>query len=275
MGELREIRGYGHVAKVFGLEEAIFLDSIVHWYRENRANNINFEDGRWWTYNSATAWADVFPWWTPKQIRRIITSCREQGAIVAGCYNKDKRDRSLWYSPTEKLLNLYLTREPSGCPNGKSTCPDRENESSQTVRPLPCGTHGNYNTPYNPPQGEAAGEAVEQEDKPKTRGKRSAYKPDWFDALWKIYPKKNARLAAQKKWDALKPDRETCRAILEGLERDKRSEQWQRDGGKYIPMLSTYLNQRRWEDQGVDFGQLPDPPDDKPRISWGDDREVT
>lgn len=275
MGELREIRGYGHVAKVFGLEEAIFLDSIVHWYRENRANNINFEDGRWWTYNSATAWADVFPWWTPKQIRRIITSCREQGAIVAGCYNKDKRDRSLWYSPTEKLLNLYLTREPSGCPNGKSTCPDRENESSQTVPPLPCGTHGNYNTPYNPPQGEAAGEAVEQEDKPKTRGKRSAYKPDWFDALWKIYPKKNARLAAQKKWDALKPDRETCRAILEGLERDKRSEQWQRDGGKYIPMLSTYLNQRRWEDQGVDTSQLPTPPEDRPRISWGDDREVT
>lgn len=275
MGELREIRGYGHVAKVFGLEEAIFLDSIVHWYRENRANNINFEDGRWWTYNSATAWADVFPWWTPKQIRRIITSCREQGAIVAGCYNKDKRDRSLWYSPTEKLLNLYLTREPSGCPNGKSTCPDRENELTQMVPPLPCGTHGDYNTPYNPPQGDAAGEAVEQEDKPKTRGKRSAYKPDWFDALWKIYPKKNARLAAQKKWDALKPDRETCRAILAGLERDKRSEQWQRDGGKYIPMLSTYLNQRRWEDQGVDFGQLPDPPDDKPRISWGDDREVT
>lgn len=275
MGELREIRGYGHVAKVFGLEEAIFLDSIVHWYRENRANNINFEDGRWWTYNSATAWADVFPWWTPKQIRRIITSCREQGAIVAGCYNKDKRDRSLWYSPTEKLLNLYLTREPSGCPNGKSTCPDRENELTQMVPPLPCGTHGNYNTPYNPPQGEEAGEAVEQEDKPKARGKRSAYKPDWFDALWKIYPKKNARLAAQKKWDALKPDRETCRAILAGLERDKRSEQWQRDGGKYIPMLSTYLNQRRWEDQGVDFGQLPDPPDDKPRVTWGDDREVT
>lgn len=275
MGELREIRGYGHVAKVFGLEEAIFLDSIVHWYRENRANNINFEDGRWWTYNSATAWADVFPWWTPKQIRRIITSCREQGAIVAGCYNKDKRDRSLWYSPTEKLLNLYLTREPSGCPNGKSTCPDRENELTQMVPPLPCGTHGNYNTPYNPPQGEEAGEAVEQEDKPKTRGKRSAYKPDWFDALWKIYPKKNARLAAQKKWDALKPDRETCRAILAGLERDKRSEQWQRDGGKYIPMLSTYLNQRRWEDQGVDMAQLPAQPEDRPRISWGDDREVT
>ena len=281
MEELREIRGYGHVAKVFGLEEAGFLNSIVHWYWRNRANNINFQDGRWWTYNSATAWSDVFPWWTPKQIRRIIASCREQGAIVAGCYNEDKRDRSLWYSPTDKLLNLYMVCAPSKCPNGKGTYPERENEFTQMVSPLPCGTHGNYNTPYNPPQGEAARDAVEQEDKPKdepkpkTRGKRSAYKPDWFDALWKIYPKKNAKIAAQKKWDALKPDRETCRAILAGLERDKRSDQWQRDGGKYIPMLSTYLNQRRWEDQGVDKSQLPTPPEDRPGIVWADSGGVT
>lgn len=112
------------------------------------------------------------------------------------------------------------------------------------------------------------------ESKPKARGRRSAYKPDWFDALWKIYPRKDAKAAAQKKWDALRPDRETCRAMMAGLERDKRSEQWQRDGGRYIPMLSTYLNQRRWEDQGVDASQLIAPPEDKPRISWGDDREV-
>ena len=282
MGELREIRGYGHVAKVFGLEEAIFLDSIVHWYRENRANNINFEDGRWWTYNSATAWADVFPWWTPKQIRRIITSCREQGAIVAGCYNKDKRDCSLWYSPTEKLLNLYLTREPSGCPNGKSTCPDRENESSQTVPPLPCGTHGNYNTPYSPPQGDAAGEAVEQEDKPKAEPKpkaapkpRDDYKPEWFDAFWALYPRKDAKVKARKWWNTNRPDWETCKAMMAGLERDKSSKQWNKDDGAYIPMPITWLNGKRWEDQGVDTSQLPTPPEDRPRISWGEDREVT
>ena len=40
-------------------------------------------------------------------------------------------------------------------------------------------------------------------------------------------------------------------------------------------MLSTYLNQRRWEDQGVDTSQLPTPPEGGPRIAWGEDREVT
>lgn len=277
MQPLNRVQGYGHVAKRYGLEEAIFLDTVVFWYRTNRAENRNFFDGRWWTHNSLAAFEQLFPWWSGKQLRRIINSCKDQGAIVTGNYNQDRRDRTVWYTPSGELMELYgeAQTDKSICPNGQMQEPERADSSAQMGAPLPCNTHVYTNTPYNPPQGEAAGEAVEQEDKPKTRGKRSAYKPDWFDALWKIYPKKNARLAAQKKWDALKPDRETCRAILAGLERDKRSEQWQRDGGKYIPMLSTWLNQRRWEDQGVDMSQLPAPPERGPRTVWGEDGEVT
>lgn len=278
--ELIYVGGYAHVAETYGLEESIFLHRIMGWYRINRDNGRNYHDGRYWTYNSAAALAKQLPWWSEKQIRRIITSCREQGAIVSGCYNEDKRDRSLWYSPTDELLALYGEGGCSICPNGKTICPEQGNEQDQTGTPLPSNNQ-EYNTPYSPPQGEGAGETVEPEDKPKdepkpkTRGKRSSYKPDWFDALWRIYPRKDAKAAAQKKWDALKPDRETCRAILTGLERDKRSEQWQRDGGKYIPMLSTYLNQRRWEDQGVDMAQLPAQPEDRPGIVWADSGGVT
>ena len=36
---------------------------------------------------------------------------------------------------------------------------------------------------------------------------------------------------------------------MDGLRRQKDSVQWQRDGGKYIPHPSTWLNQRRWEDE--------------------------
>lgn len=283
MQPLNRVQGYGHVAKRYGLEEAIFLDTVVFWYRTNQAENRNFFDGRWWTHNSLAAFEQLFPWWSSKQLRRIINSCKDQGAIVTGNYNKDRRDRTVWYTPSAELMALYgeAQTDKSICPNGQMQEPERADSSAQMGTPLPCNTHVYTNTPYNPPQGEAAGETVEQEDKPKAepkpkaRGKRSAYKPDWFDALWKIYPKKNARLTAQKKWDVLKPDRETCRAILAGLERDKRSEQWQRDGGKYIPMLSTWLNQRRWEDQGVDMSQLPTPPESGPRTVWGEDGEVT
>ena len=34
-----------------------------------------------------------------------------------------------------------------------------------------------------------------------------------------------------------------------GLKRALASADWQKDGGRYIPMASTWLNGRRWEDE--------------------------
>ena len=36
--------------------------------------------------------------------------------------------------------------------------------------------------------------------------------------------------------------------MLAALEVQKRSRQWQRDGGRYVPNPLTWLNQQRWED---------------------------
>lgn len=127
---LTQISGYAHVAERYGFEEAVFLDTIVYWYRTNRANNRNFRDGRWWTYNSIKAFEDIFPWWSAKQIRRIANSCREQGALIAGEYNEDRRDRSLWYTPGDELLALYGLVSETGkctCPNGQMSLPKRAN----------------------------------------------------------------------------------------------------------------------------------------------------
>ena len=131
---LTQINGYAHVAERYGFEEAVFLDSIVFWYRANRANDRNFRDGRWWTYNSIKAFEEIFPWWSAKQIRRIANSCRDQGAIIAGEYNEDRRVRSLWYTPGDELLALYGIAETGKCicPNGQMQMPDQANASAQT-----------------------------------------------------------------------------------------------------------------------------------------------
>jgi hypothetical protein len=42
--------------------------------------------------------------------------------------------------------------------------------------------------------------------------------------------------------------------MLSAIARSKRTEQWQKDGGKFIPMPTTWLNQRRWEDEGIVIG---------------------
>ena len=37
--------------------------------------------------------------------------------------------------------------------------------------------------------------------------------------------------------------------ILAAVAAQKRTEQWQREGGRFVPMAATWINQRRWEDE--------------------------
>jgi hypothetical protein len=72
-----------------------------------------------------------------------------------------------------------------------------------------------------------------------------------FNEFWKRYPRVPGR--AWSKVAALQAFSRAIRVarleeILAGLEIAKRSRQWQEEGGRFIPMPSTFLNQRRWED---------------------------
>lgn len=74
---------------------------------------------------------------------------------------------------------------------------------------------------------------------------------DGFEEFWKIYPKKTGKQAALKSWSKLKPDKELTQRIIKAVEYQKTWEQWNRDGGQYIPNPSTWLNQGRWDDEPV------------------------
>ena len=83
-----------------------------------------------------------------------------------------------------------------------------------------------------------------------------------FGRFWAAYPHKVAKAAASKVWEKLRPDRVLTDAILAGLERAKRTDNWRNDGGKYIPYGASWLNGRRWEDEPAEAsggnGESPD-----------------
>ena len=70
-----------------------------------------------------------------------------------------------------------------------------------------------------------------------------------FDEFWSAYPKKHAKQDAMKAWKKVSPDDALADRILAALDVRKRSQDWQKENGKYIPLPATWLNGRRWEDE--------------------------
>lgn len=71
-----------------------------------------------------------------------------------------------------------------------------------------------------------------------------------FDRFWTVYPRKIAKADAKKAFAKISPDEALLQKMINALERDKRSSQWTKDSGQFIPYASTWLNGRRWEDEG-------------------------
>lgn len=70
-----------------------------------------------------------------------------------------------------------------------------------------------------------------------------------FVQFYSAYPNKKAKPMAIRAWKRLKMTPELFKIIMTALEAHKRTPQWTKDRGAYIPMPSTWLNNRRWEDK--------------------------
>jgi G3E family GTPase len=70
-----------------------------------------------------------------------------------------------------------------------------------------------------------------------------------FEIFYSSYPKKKKRVEAEKAFAKLNPDDVLFQTILTALENQKQSEDWKKENGRYIPLPSSWLNGRRWEDE--------------------------
>lgn len=70
-----------------------------------------------------------------------------------------------------------------------------------------------------------------------------------FEKFWKAYPKKVGKVVAEKSFTKYKPDETLLSSMLKAIEIQKRSDQWKKENGQFIPNPATWLNQKRWEDE--------------------------
>lgn len=101
--------------------------------------------------------------------------------------------------------------------------------------------------------GQPSGNQASAQDKVSKDKERKEKARETFEEFWKEYPNKTAKKKAEQIWDKImtlnKPD-EIYPKIMAGLARAKKSQQWLKDDGQYIPHPTTWLNQERWNDEG-------------------------
>ena len=78
---------------------------------------------------------------------------------------------------------------------------------------------------------------------------------DEFELFWREYPNHNS--GKKKAYSAFKRalKKATLAELLKSLDAHKKSSQWTKDGGAYIPHATTWLNGERWT---VELGRLDD-----------------
>lgn len=72
---------------------------------------------------------------------------------------------------------------------------------------------------------------------------------DRFEKFWEAYPRKVGKGAARKIWAKLKPPEELVEKMIAAVAEQRKTPQWQKDGGQYIPHPATWLSQDRWDDE--------------------------
>lgn len=150
------------VAEIVGVDGAIMLQNISYWIAKNKANNKHYYDDNYWTYNSLPAFEKLFPFWSQRQIARILKKLIDDGYLIVGNYNKQNYDRTKWYALTKKGISIL--------PNGQMDITKRSDGSDQKVAPIP-----NINTDNKP---------------------NNKYTSNDVEDIWNLYPNKKGKTKA-------------------------------------------------------------------------------
>jgi len=119
------------IAKKYGVAEAVVLWNLCYWQNHNEANKKNFHEERYWTYNSVSAFSEIFEYLSKKQIERILLKLEKEKVLLSGRFNKMKIDRTKWYSVESEIMALHGFQ--SILPNGEMQTTKTSNANDKNV----------------------------------------------------------------------------------------------------------------------------------------------
>lgn len=125
--------GHGHnfdvgIAYHLGLNAAVVFNHIVYWIRFNALKHENsYIDGKYWMYETQEAISNSLGYLTLEQVKKAVVDLVDHGLLIKGNYNKNKFDRTAWYTVhsqeiiTIGLRNSKISFESAKNNNGERT----------------------------------------------------------------------------------------------------------------------------------------------------------
>ena len=163
--------------------------------------------------------------------------------------------------PFIEPLKEQLQQRLQAFPNPSETLSKGLDNPSETLLKQGTGTGTGTGTVLStPPPPSPTPDGVEEgapaqpqkrQEQPDEQRKRAKTPVDdsLFARFWAAYPKKRSKGQAEKAWAKLQPDEQLVETMLAAIERAKTSEEWRKEGGRYIPYPATWLNAKGWEDE--------------------------
>ena len=177
-------------------------------------------------------------------ILRIMTELKDAGYIKLE-RKKDKDGRF-----TQSSWHIYETPCENHITQKRNTVKTEHGENGtpylrNTVKPESRFTeHGENGTILSTNNNKVLNELSTKETK------QGGVSPDvevMFLEFWSIYPKKVDKKGSLRAFKNIKNLKAEFPNIISAVEVQKKSLQWQKDNGQYIPNPTTYIHQERWK----------------------------
>lgn len=212
------------LAKEYGIEAAILIDEFNYQISRNKANERNFHDGRYWTYNTLKAYTELFPYLSKDQIKRIIQKLITNGVLVKSNYNENPYNQTSWYAFTDYGLSVVGSCYPDKAelphPCGEiAKCTNGENAKCKTTT-ITTTITSISNTPsdegsdrdlFSDADASALPMPTLVENKltaPRNKNVTSEEVAQTFEELWMLYERKGNKQIAKNEFAKLNPTEE-------------------------------------------------------------------
>lgn len=120
-----------HIATEYkSIEIAILVQHFQFWIMRNKRLNKNYYESRTWSFQTLAEIAACFPYWSFKQVERLMEKMVKLKILIKGNFNRAKFDRTLWYAfANEEKFSISRFREME--------IPDSGNGNPEIGTPIP------------------------------------------------------------------------------------------------------------------------------------------